>query len=238
MNSPLAEDELVWEFFDRRTTGFFIDVGANEPTDGSQTWLLEKKGWNGILIEPLPHLADRLRAERGRSLVYQVACGAPSHPETVEFYEAAAHDHSGLAKYAVDASDDYVQVHRVRMLTLDEIIEQAKCPAIDFVSVDVEGAEFDVLQGFDLSRLQPSLVLLEDHLFNVKSHRLLRASGYRLVRRTGLNSWYIPQHTPYTVTLLDRMKLFRKVWLGTPLRAWKHRRKVAKALRDEPAKYR
>jgi FkbM family methyltransferase len=238
MNTHPAEDELVWQFFHRRTTGFFIDVGANEPTAGSQTWLLEKNGWNGILIEPLPHLAERLRGERSRSRVYQVACGSPGHPKTAEFHEAAAHDHSGLAKYAVDASDKYVQVHRVQMLTLDEVIELAKCPTIDFVSIDVEGAEFDVLRGFDLSRHKPSLVLLEDHLFNVNSHRLLRASGYRLVRRTGLNSWYIPRHTPFRVTLVDRLKLFRKVWLGTPLRAWKHRREVTRVLRVEPTQQR
>ena len=69
---------------------------------------------------------------------------------------------------------------------LDEIIERARCSGIDFVSIDVEGAEFDVLRGFDLGRHRPSLVLLEDHLFDVKSHRLLCASGYRLVKRTGL----------------------------------------------------
>lgn len=232
MNSSLAEDELVWDFFDRRASGFFIDVGANEPADGSQTWLLEKNGWNGILIEPLPHLAERLRAERNRSRVYQVACGPPGHLKSAEFYEATSHDHSGLAKYAVDASDQYVRMHQVQMLTLDEVIEEAKCQTIDFVSIDVEGAEFDVLRGFDLARHKPSLVLLEDHLFDVKSHCLLRDFGYRLVRRTGLNSWYIPQHTPFMVPLFEKLKLFRKVWLGTPLRAWRHRRKVVRVLRE------
>jgi FkbM family methyltransferase len=237
MNSHLSEDELVWRFFNRKTTGLFVEVGANEPQAGSQTWLLESNGWHGILVEPLPHLAARLKAERGRSRVFQVACGGPGHPATVEFHEAAAHEHSGIAKYAVDPGDKYVQVHRVPMLTLDEIIEQAKCPAIDFVSIDVEGTELDVLRGFDLPRHRPSLVLLEDHLFDVKSHRLLCDSGYRLVKRTGLNSWYIPRHTPFQVTLLERLKLFRKVWLGTPLRAWKHRRKVARTLRDEHTRH-
>ena len=228
MSRPLAEDELVWRFFNQRTDGFFLDVGAHEPKTGSQTWLLESKGWQGLLIEPLPDLADRLRAERRGSRVFQVACGAPGHPGTVEFHEAAAREHSGLARYASDAADEYVRVHRVPMLTLDEIIEQAHCPAVDFVSIDVEGAELDVLRGFDLARHRPSLVLLEDHLFNVKSHLLLRASGYRLVKRTGLNSWYVPKQTPFPVALVDRVKLFRKVWLGTPVRAWKHCREVAR----------
>lgn len=233
MNSHIPEDESVWRFFNRKNTGIFIDVGANEPIARSQTWLLEKNGWEGILIEPLPHLATRLREQRKRSQVYQVVCGAPGHPETVEFHEAAAHAHSGLVKYAVDADDKYIQVHRIKMMTLDEIIEQSKCPAIDFVSIDVEGTEFDVLRGFDVTRHRPSLLLLEDHLFNLKCHCLLRASGYRLVKRTGLNSWYVPRHTQFAVSLLDRLKLFRKVWLGTPVRAWKHRRKVAKKLHTE-----
>ena len=54
------QDELVWEFFGRRRAGFFLEVGANHPTQGSQTWLLEQNGWRGILVEPQATLAALL----------------------------------------------------------------------------------------------------------------------------------------------------------------------------------
>ena len=56
-----VEDELKAEFFCRSPAGFFVEVGANEPRHGSQTWQFEQAGWNGVLVEPQPELAERLR---------------------------------------------------------------------------------------------------------------------------------------------------------------------------------
>jgi FkbM family methyltransferase len=224
MKARPTEPELVLEFFSNRAGGFFIDVGANDPKAMSQTWLLECKGWRGILIEPLPHLAEKLRAARPGARVVQAACGAREHPATVEFHEAECSMHSGLSQHAIDARERYVSTHTVPMLALDEILEEAGNPAIDFVSIDVEGAELDVLRGFDLSRHAPALLLIEDHLFNLKVHRHLVRSGYRLVKRTGLNDWYLPQKQRFHMaTAMERLKLWRKVWVGTPWRGLKHR---------------
>src|SRR5438552_16634866 len=73
-----AEESLKEEFFGRACSGFFVDVGANDPWQGSQTWHLEQLGWDGILIEPQADLAERLRRER-RAKVYAVACSSPDN---------------------------------------------------------------------------------------------------------------------------------------------------------------
>ena len=75
---PDPEPRLKEEFFGGARNGFFVDVGANEPEFGSQTWHLERLGWDGILIEPQPQLADRLRQAR-RARVYAVACSSPAN---------------------------------------------------------------------------------------------------------------------------------------------------------------
>ena len=54
------EQELVRAFFKGARSGFFVEVGANRPRQESQTWHLEQLGWNGVLIEPQPNLADDL----------------------------------------------------------------------------------------------------------------------------------------------------------------------------------
>jgi hypothetical protein len=70
------EDKLKLDFFGGSHIGYFVDVGANDPKDGSQTWPFEQLGWEGILVEPQRDLAERLRQER-RAKVYGVACSSP-----------------------------------------------------------------------------------------------------------------------------------------------------------------
>src|SRR5262245_40562159 len=72
-----AEDELKAAFFGTRV-GFFVEVGANDPREGSQTFALEQDGWRGVLIEPQPDLAAALKAERSAQ-VFPVACSSPQN---------------------------------------------------------------------------------------------------------------------------------------------------------------
>src|SRR5689334_2098633 len=85
-SKPAIETALVLEFMGNRKEGFFLDVGANDPQNGSQTWVLEQQGWRGILVEPLPELCERLRQARPKSKVFQIACGPPGHAPELPFF--------------------------------------------------------------------------------------------------------------------------------------------------------
>jgi FkbM family methyltransferase len=224
---PAPESEFVWRHFGCRTEGFYLDVGANEPQGGSQTWFLEMQGWQGILVEPLANLCERLRQARPRSRVFQVACGAPGHPPELPFHIAEQPSKSSLVKNLVEATTKYVQTEVVRMMTLDELLEEAGNPQLDFVSIDVEGTQMDVLRGFTLARHRPGLLMMEDHLHHLRAHRYLTQQRYRLVKRTGLNNWYAPQAARFTLsTPVERARLWKKLWLNTPfrkLRVWRER---------------
>lgn len=229
----LHEDELIWRFFGQRIDGFFVEVGANEPRGGSQTWFFEQKGWRGILVEPQSRLCERLRVERPRSHVFQVACGAPGHAKELPFFVAETSGHSSLAKNLIDPTTRYVETEMVKVMTLDALLAEAGQPRIDFISIDVEGTQLDVLRGFDLRRHRPALLLLEDHLHNLQVHRHVRRQGYRLVKRTGLNNWYVPADQPFTMTTpMERFRLWKKVWANTPfrkLRVWLARQRAGRA---------
>ena len=71
------EQEIAGEFLGAQS-GFFIDVGANDPNEGSQSWHLEQRGWAGVLVEPQPELADKLRRQPAAK-VYGVACSSPAN---------------------------------------------------------------------------------------------------------------------------------------------------------------
>src|SRR5207237_1723728 len=91
------EEELKAAFLAATPKGFFVDVGANAPRDGSQTWKLEQRGWTGVLVEPQPDLADALRRERAGK-VYAVACSNPGNAgKTLTLYLAGIQSSLGEA---------------------------------------------------------------------------------------------------------------------------------------------
>jgi FkbM family methyltransferase len=213
---PDDEARLVEEFFGPRT-GFFVEVGANDPREGSQSWHLEQRGWSGILVEPQPDLAVALRRNR-KAKVYQAACSSPEHAGRPTLLHIAGPFSSLDPKLAVTGIRAQRQIE-VAVRTLDDILTEAGAPApLDFLSVDVEGHEIDVLRGFDFARWRPRLILLEDHITNLSKHRFLQRAGYYLIRRTGLNAWYVPADLAPPLDAFGRWQVVRKYYLSLPFR--------------------
>lgn len=217
------EADLVRDFFGARP-GVFVEVGANDPKNYSQTYHLEQIGWTGVLVEPLPQLAERLERER-RARVFAVACGAPEHHGATMPMMVAGE--AGALSTLCDtmretgmerASAGRDRIIQVPVRTLDSILEEAEVKRIDFLSIDVEGFEIEVLKGFDPRRYRPRLILIEDDVTSHAKHRAMRELGYRLVRRTALNNWYVPQSAAgdreVGVSAYGRLQLLRKFYLG------------------------
>jgi FkbM family methyltransferase len=205
------ERELIAEFLGH-SPGSFVEVGANDPVLLSQTYHLERRGWRGILIEPLHECAERLRSAR-RARVFQVAAGAPED-EGRELPFLVAGTLSTL-KSSIVEDVRASEIRRVPVRTLDSILAEAGLERVDFLSVDVEGAERAVLRGFSIARYRPRLILVEDDVHDLTKHAYLAAHGYKLVRRTALNNWYVPKDTPFPISPFGHWQLIRKLYLGT-----------------------
>lgn len=221
------EQELVQEFFREARSGFFVEVGANRPRQESQSWHLEQRGWTGILIEPQPDLADELRRARSAQ-VFAVACSSPRNAgRRMRLHVAGALSALDRDRMAPGAKAE--RVIEVPVRTLDDILSEANAPVpLDFLSVDVEGHELEVLSGFDFARWCPHLVLLEDHVGSLAKHRFLKAAGYRLIRRVENNGWYAPRAAGISITTRERWDIVRKYYLGLPFRI---ARNASRALR-------
>ncbi len=209
----------MWNYFGQAREGFFVDVGANHPFVENQTWFLEQQGWRGILIEPHPDMAALLRDQRPRSKTLQVVVVGPAQVGSVDFHLAAGPAHS-----AVNPAFDVVLSGRSMHLpsrTLDSVLAEAELPQVDFLSLDVEGMELDALDGFDLQKWQPRLLLIEDFFYDHRKHAYLCQRGYKLVKRTGYNNWYVPRSARASVFSLNSFgelfSLFRKMWFSGPL---------------------
>jgi FkbM family methyltransferase len=217
-----TEKALVRQYFGNAGRGFFVEVGANEPASiHSETWHLEQMGWRGILIEPNRALYDELVRQRPSSRVYNVACSAPAKVGAAELkipYVADGTIDTGKAALEVEidhAGFPAYRIETVNVVTLDSILAENSVSGIDLLSIDVEGTELDVLKGLDLKRYRPRLILVEDKLVYLNKHRWLKRNGYRLVKRTLFNNWYIPEHEPFALSSAkEQLVLFKKLYLS------------------------
>ena len=219
-----AEEALKAEFFRATPAGFFVDVGANAPQDGSQSFAMERQGWSGVLVEPQPDLAATLRRER-RGKVYAVACSSPADAgKTLTLHLAGIQ--SSLRPDFYVAGMQRAGTVAVPVMTLDQVLTDAGAPTpLDFASIDVEAHEIEVLEGFDLARWRPRLLLIEDVVQNQRLHRYLTGRGYRWFRRTGINSWYVPADAAERVSLVGRLQFVRKYYLGLPFRVLREKKR-------------
>lgn len=215
--SPDNETAMVRDFFGNKPEGYFVDVGANDPVENSQSWHLEQLGWTGVLVEPQPALADQLRRTRAAK-VFAVACSSPRNAGgTLPLHLAGPY--SSLDPKLMVAGVKPSAPIEVPVRTLDSVLTEAGAPApLDLLSIDVEGHEIEVLTGFDFSRWRPQLILLEDHVTDLAKHRFIQRAGYRLVRRTGLNAWYVPPERAFPLGWLGGWQILRKYYLGLPFR--------------------
>ena len=178
--------------------GFYIDVGANDPTDDSVTKAFYDRGWHGINIEPLPsHHADLVR-DRPRDINLQCAAGAVNGE--IEIWEC---DVRGWATAAPDViachtADGHEGIlHKVPVIPLSEVCAQHVSGEVHFLKIDVEGFEKSVIDGIDFSRIRPWILVIESTRPNTTEEMHIEwegsvlCSGYKLAYMDGLNRFYV-----------------------------------------------
>lgn len=189
--------------------GVFVEVGAFDPIMQSQSYHLEIGGWHGVLVEPVPNQASELRKAR-RAQVFEVACVGPEAAER----PARLLSQRGLSTLHFNEKKRAgAPVIEVESATLNEILAKANVDRVDFLSVDVEGAEPDVLRGLDFGRFRPRLVLVDDLERFGEIRRIMARNNYKLVRRTGHNSWFVPRESSFP---LGGRGMFQLAWACGP----------------------
>lgn len=197
-----GEDRLLADWFGDHV-GVYVEVGASDGVTISTTWHFEQAGWSGVLIEADPTSAAKCRTARPGSVVVEAAAVGPDDPAVVPFH--VVDDLPQLSSRSFRHGAEWIGMHEDRVLgrtatitevevraaTLDELIEEAGVEHVDFVTIDVEGHERDVVAGFTPERWQPEFVILERVGWPDRFvQRRMRAAGYLLCRRTGMNDWY------------------------------------------------
>lgn len=183
--------------------GYYIEIGAFHPFIYSNSYRFYRRGWRGVLIEATPGRAALFKRWRPGDRYVECAVSDQAGQAKLHLYEDGATNTTLKSVAALQTKSGFrpageVDVPRRR---LDAILAEslAKDQPIDFLSLDVEGAEAEVLRSNDWSRFRPRLIVVEwrapalDLLGSWQPGEalsLLRDQGYRLVGRTA-NSWFL-----------------------------------------------
>ncbi|MDO9442052.1 MAG: FkbM family methyltransferase [Beijerinckiaceae bacterium] len=193
------EDYHLSVAFEGQKTGFYIDVGAGHPVADNVSCWFYLAGWNGIVVEPQADLAAKYAHVRPRDIAVAALVGAQEgeaefhHVERLHGFSTILPD---VARQARDMGAR-VETRRLPMTTLAALGRQHGWPRVDFLKIDVEGAEGDVLAGNDWSRLRPRVILLEAVAPGsmAEAHAawepLLLSQNYDFVLFEGLNRFYV-----------------------------------------------
>lgn len=200
--SQEGEDMILQSFFGDKSKGFYVDVGACHPMRFSNTYIFYKRGWRGINIDATPGSMRLFNKFRKRDLNLEQAISNSSQNMTYYIFNERALN--TFCKDFVEKRLDsgiYNLVDSVNMTprTLREVLDEylpSDCE-IDFLSIDVEGLDFEVLMSNDWKKYRPTMVLVEQlktplhELSKDKTVQFMRGNGYLLYAKTIRTVFYL-----------------------------------------------
>ena len=184
-------DLLSAKLSPNKSPGFFVDVGCHHPTEGNNSYFFYARGWRGINLDGNADLIALYHKQRPRDISL---CTLVSDQEReVDFYlmgVVSSMDATFMTENKEQWDYSKTKKLKLRTQTLTHILDQhlPKNQPIDFLSVDVEGHDLQVLQSLDFSRYLPSIIVVElffaRSIEDAKQHPItyhLTAQGYQLV---------------------------------------------------------
>jgi FkbM family methyltransferase len=197
--SQFGEDTAIWDLCERRLTGFYIEVGAFDGYHFSATYALDCIGWNGLLIEAIPERYQECVKRRPDARVVHAALAGPGSFGDTQF-TVTQDPLGGMLSYLKATPEHARRVENtskravtVPLTTMNELLKDFP-GEIDAAVIDVEGGEIALLQGFDLARHRPKVLLIEDNAPSAPNFALesmMSKAGYSLVTWVAVSRVYL-----------------------------------------------
>lgn len=197
--AQISQDLFVLDCLKNKREGFFIEFGATDGVSLSNTYLLEKEyEWNGIVVEPAKNWEQSLK--ENRNCIIDNRCVWSESGKMLAFNETVNGTLSTLelfndADYHSEKRKDK-KMYQVETISLNDLLRDHNAPSdIDYLSIDTEGSEFEILNTFNFSEFNVNIITVE-HNFTARRtdiFNLLISKGYKRVFESisGFDDWYI-----------------------------------------------
>ena len=179
---------------------FFVQIGANDGvrSDPIHQYIMQYN-WEGVLVEPVPYLFERLKNNYSGNVGLQFENAAISHKRgSISLYRVkqtddldpwvhglASLDKEHLLRYLpVEDKESYIIEEKVRTITMTDLLNKYNIKGMDLLCIDVEGFDYEVIKAIDFHRVKPTVIIYEHKVLSLEdfksSVKLLRQNGYRL----------------------------------------------------------
>ena len=196
--SQTGEDMVLAHIFGDQPSGFFVDVGAFHPVNHSNTLYFYLRGWSGLNIDPTPGSMESFRRLRDRDINCEIGISSEAgEMEFFEFNEPTLNSFNReLSEYRNSDTETFGYARILKTVTVNTIplaqLLNDKIgigPAIDFMTIDVEGFELSVLQSNDWDKYNPRCLIIEsfapiEKIATEPVHKYISELGYTLRGKT------------------------------------------------------
>lgn len=206
------EDVLLYRVFKNKLSGFYLEIGSFDATAGSITKVFSDMGWCGVNVEPNPILAENIRKQRPRDIT--VEYGVSNIKGQLDFFEIV--DELTLSTFSIEQAEALkkqgkkINVRKIATMTLEDICDlHVKSKEIDFLVIDVEGYEFEVIKSGNWNKWRPTVLIIEstEPLSNKLVHQnwepIILGSDYSFAFFDGFNRFYVRNENKEMLPLLS-----------------------------------
>jgi FkbM family methyltransferase len=201
--SQEGEDLLLQRFFGSMKTGFYVDIGAHHPKRFSNTYLLHRKGWRGMNVDAAPGSMKAFIKQRPNDINLEI--GVAQNEGELSFYmfnEPALNtfDSSVLERVKADPAYHLIETQTVKTMPLSKVFKQHLPPdvKIDYLNIDVEGLDMEVLSSNNWELYRPKILSVEEkhkmpleEFMSGEVFKFMNVNGYQLMSKTILTHFFI-----------------------------------------------
>jgi len=201
--SQYKQDKWLYDnYFKNKKNGVFLEIGADDGVDKSNTKFFEDNGWEGMCIEPSPKRFKLLKENRN--------CICENYAVSDTVGEVDFMDICGWGKGLSGIIDKYSPEHKnrieseithplnegkeivkVRTELLNNLLDKHKMYDIDFCTIDTEGGEFDILKTLNLDKYNINIIIVENNYRDSLVNELLKSKGYEKIHKLTIDDVYI-----------------------------------------------
>jgi FkbM family methyltransferase len=189
--AQFGEDILVSTIFRNIKKGFYIDIGAYHPFKGSLTYNLYKKGWQGVNIDLSKASIELFQIARPSDT--NINCAISSENKETFYYEnSPINQQNSLTKQ----SDNQKKIS-INSYKLETILKKNGFQKVDYINIDTEGNEIEILRSVDFEKVKPILITLEDNSFIIDSEqkvekiKFMKENNYELINIIGVTLFFL-----------------------------------------------